>query len=104
MIVRIRFKISLIFFGVLIFLFIVGFFALMHSFSNWKPAYFTIGEPGDAIWVTFFCFILSIPISLISLGFGLSVVRKRPLALLWVIPTIIGYILFVLLSLALYYG
>ncbi len=70
---------------------LIGALALAHSFANWESGW-VLGSPGNAIWITGLCALMAAPCSLISLAFGLPLIRRKPVVLLWVLPLSVTYL------------
>ena len=95
-----KLRISLRFFAATGALALVGFLALALSFSTWESGW-VLGTPGDAIWITGLCAVAAIPCSLASLAFGLPLIRRRPIVLLWVLPLTLIYLMLAVVALGL---
>jgi hypothetical protein len=83
---RCHLRSSLRWFLVVVGLLGLGLLALLVSFATWQPSAWTIGSPGDAIWITAVCVLGAIPCALTSIVRGLPLARRRPLVLLWTGP------------------
>lgn len=70
---------------------LVGLLALLQSFASWETGWL-LGSPGHAIWITGICALAAVPCSLVSLAFGLPLVRRKPVVLLWVLPLTLPYL------------
>jgi hypothetical protein len=95
-----KLKISLYFFAATGALALAGFLALVSSFATWESGW-VLGTPGDAVWITGLCAVAAIPCSLASLAFGLPLIRRRPVVLLWVLPLAGSYLVLAVVALGL---